>query len=215
MVGYWASPDNLQGSPQGGVSDDAGRSRHDGSATLTVRAATATLAATTTAQSKYPFSHENPMSNAPFAPRGTTAEIEQGSAFVPKFDESGLIPAIATDAASGDVLMFAWMNAQALERTIETGWATYWSRSRKVLWVKGETSSNRQRVIELRTDCDQDVVWIRVEVEGHGASCHTGHVSCFYRAVPIGQPVSVDTRLQPRGAAAVVEPAAVYAPREK
>ena len=146
----------------------------------------------------------------PFAERGTSAQVEHGTAFAPKFDADGLIPAIVTSAASGDVLMFAWMNAEALALTIETGWATYWSRSRRALWVKGETSSNRQRVVELRTDCDQDVVWLRVEVEGHGASCHTGHVSCFYREVPVGVAVSPALRLRPTSAQPVFDPATVY-----
>lgn len=150
------------------------------------------------------------MSDTPFAPRGSTAEIEQGSAFAPKFDAQGLLPAIVTDAHSGDVVMFAWMNALALQKTIETGWATYWSRSRGGLWVKGETSSNRQKVIELRTDCDQDAIWIKVEVEGHGASCHTGHISCFYRSVPVGQPLSTATRLERREPSPAFDPAAVY-----
>ena len=150
------------------------------------------------------------MSGAPFAARGSTAEIEQGTAFAPKFDADGLIPAVVTDARSGDVLMFAWMNALALQRTIETGWATYWSRSRNQLWVKGETSSNRQKVLELRTDCDQDVVWLRVEVEGHGASCHTGHVSCFYRSVPIGPFGPDGAQLTPSEKKPLFDPAAVY-----
>lgn len=150
------------------------------------------------------------MSGAPFAARRSVAEIEQGASFAPKFDADGLIPAIVTDAQSGDVLMFAWMNALALQRTIETGWATYWSRSRGQLWVKGETSSNRQKVLELRTDCDQDVVWLRVEVEGHGASCHTGHVSCFYRSVPIGPVGTEGARLTPSSDKPVFDPAAVY-----
>jgi phosphoribosyl-AMP cyclohydrolase len=146
----------------------------------------------------------------PFAARGTTADIEHGTTFTPKFDAQGLIPAIVTDVRSGDVVMFAWMNALALQRTIETGWATYWSRSRGGLWIKGETSSNRQKVIELRTDCDQDTVWLKVEVEGHGASCHTGHVSCFYRSVPVGQPVSVATRLQQLADKPAFDAAKVY-----
>jgi phosphoribosyl-AMP cyclohydrolase len=148
--------------------------------------------------------------NTPFAARGSAVEIEQGMAFAPKFDGQGLIPAIVTDARSGDVVMFAWMNAQALQKTIETGWATFWSRSRGGLWVKGETSSNRQKVVELRTDCDQDAVWLKVEVEGHGASCHTGHVSCFYRAVPVGQPISAATLLQQRDAGPAFDAANVY-----
>ena len=152
-----------------------------------------------------------PSATPPFASRGTTAEIEQGTAFAPKFDADGMIPAIVTAARGGDVLMFAWMNALALQRTIETGWATYWSRSRAALWVKGETSSNRQRVVEMRTDCDQDVVWLKVEVEGHGASCHTGHVSCFYRAVPVGGAATPALRLELSATAPVFDPGAVYA----
>ena len=152
--------------------------------------------------------------NPPFASRGTKAEIEQGDVFAPKFDADGLIPAIVSDAGSGTVVMFAWMNTEALAATIATGWATYWSRSRKALWVKGETSANRQRVVELRTDCDQDVVWLRVEVEGpngsRGASCHTGHVSCFYRSVPVGAPVDAGTRMTRTEAAPAFDPATVY-----
>lgn len=146
---------------------------------------------------------------SPFPARGTPADIEHGSAFTPKFDADGLIPAIVTDARNGGVLMFAWMNGDALRRTIETGWATYWSRSRGGLWVKGETSSNRQKVVELRTDCDQDVVWLKVEVEGHGASCHTGQISCFYRKLPIGRP-SAGARLEHADGPPVFDPHAVY-----
>ena len=152
----------------------------------------------------------SPMSASPFAARGTTAQIEQGTAFAPKFDGAGLIPAIVTDARSGDVVMFAWMNADALRHTIETGWATYWSRSRGELWIKGATSSNRQKVVELRTDCDQDALWLKVEVEGHGACCHTGQVSCFYRALPVGRPVSDALRLERREGAPAFDPADVY-----
>jgi phosphoribosyl-AMP cyclohydrolase len=82
--------------------------------------------------------------------------------------------------------MFAYMNQEALARSIETGEATYWSRSRKALWRKGETSGNTQRIVEMRTDCDQDALWLKVEMQGDGACCHTGRVSCFYRAVPFG-----------------------------
>jgi phosphoribosyl-AMP cyclohydrolase len=91
-----------------------------------------------------------------------------------------------TDATSGEVLMFAWMNGQALSLTISTRLGHFWSRSRNRLWLKGEESGNRLRVIELRTDCDQDVVWLRVEVEGQRLACHTGRRSCFYRRVPLG-----------------------------
>ena len=105
--------------------------------------------------------------------------------FAPKFDADGLVTCVATDARSGDVLMVAHMNAQALERTIASGEAWYFSRSRQTLWRKGESSGHVQRVVEMRIDCDQDAVWIKVEQQGAGA-CHTGRRSCFYRAVPLG-----------------------------
>src|SRR6201990_2241108 len=114
----------------------------------------------------------------------STHDIEEGTAFAPQFDANGLITAVITDIASGDVLMVAHMNAEALKRTIETGEAWYYSRSRKALWKKGESSGHVQRVAEMRIDCDQDAVWIKVEQTGGGA-CHTGRRSCFYRAVPL------------------------------
>jgi len=126
------------------------------------------------------------MTDAPFAARGTKDEIEEGSAFAPKFDAAGLIPCIAADADSGEVVMFAWMNADALARTIATGQATYWSRSRQKLWRKGEESGNTQSVVELRTDCDQDIILLKVRTAGDGANCHTGRRSCFYRLLPLG-----------------------------
>ena len=126
------------------------------------------------------------MTDAPFAARGTKGEIEEGSAFAPKFDAAGLIPCIAADADSGEVVMFAWMNADALARTIATGQATYWSRSRQKLWRKGEESGNTQSVVELRTDCDQDIILLKVRTAGDGANCHTGRRSCFYRLLPLG-----------------------------
>jgi phosphoribosyl-AMP cyclohydrolase len=113
-------------------------------------------------------------------------DIEEGTALTPRFDASGLVTAVVTDAVSGEVLMVAHMNAEALKKTIETGEAWYFSRSRKALWKKGETSGHVQRVVEMRVDCDQDAVWLRVEQQGGGA-CHTGRRSCFYRAVPLGQ----------------------------
>ena len=127
------------------------------------------------------------MTDAPFAARGTIEEIESGSAFAPKFDAHGLIPVIVTDAASGEVEMFAWMNADALSRTIATRQATYWSRSRKALWRKGEESGNEQTVVEIRTDCDQDVILLKVGTGGAGMNCHTGHRSCFYRVLQTGE----------------------------
>ena len=110
-----------------------------------------------------------------------SSEREEGLAFQPKFDTSGLVTCVATDAASGEVLMVAHMNAEALRKTISSGEAWYFSRSRNALWRKGETSGHTQRVVEMRTDCDQDAVWIRVEQAG--AACHTGRHSCFYRVV--------------------------------
>jgi phosphoribosyl-AMP cyclohydrolase len=120
-----------------------------------------------------------------FPPPGTAADLEEGSALTPKFGPDGLLICVATDAVSGDVLMVAHMNAEALAKTIATGEAWYFSRSRDALWRKGETSGHTQRVVEMRIDCDQDAVWIKVEqVAG---ACHTGRRSCFYRAVQIGQ----------------------------
>jgi len=116
-------------------------------------------------------------------PSSDKAALEEGAVFTPRFDASGLITAVVTDAADGALLMVAHMNAEALALTLETGVAHYWSRSRKALWKKGETSGNLQTVQELRTDCDQDVVWLKVSVSGHDATCHTGRRSCFYRVV--------------------------------
>ena len=122
----------------------------------------------------------------PFAARGSPDEVETGLVFQPRFDADGLIPAIVTDAASGEVLMFAWMNAEALALTLETRIGHFWSRSRGRPWKKGEESGNLLRVSEVRTDCDQDVVWLKVAVEGAGVACHTGERSCFYRSLPLG-----------------------------
>jgi len=121
-----------------------------------------------------------------FAPRGSKETIESGLAFQPKFDGDGLIPAIVTDADTGDVLMFAWMNEEALALTVETRVGHFWSRSRRALWKKGAESGNLLAVVEMRTDCDQDVVWLRVHVKGEGLACHTGRRSCFYRSVLLG-----------------------------
>ena len=111
--------------------------------------------------------------------------IEEGLTFKPKFDGSGLVTCVATDAGTGEVLMVAHMNDEALHRTIASGEAWYFSRSRKSLWRKGETSGHVQRVVEMRLDCDQDAIWIRVEQAG--AACHTGRRSCFYRKVEAGE----------------------------
>jgi phosphoribosyl-AMP cyclohydrolase len=125
------------------------------------------------------------MPDTTFAAPGTATDLEDGSALTPKFDADGLVTAVATDAVTGDVLMVAHMDAQALAKTIASGEAWYYSRSRRALWKKGETSGHTQRVVEMRIDCDQDAVWIKVEqVAG---ACHTGRRSCFYRAVPLGK----------------------------
>jgi len=125
----------------------------------------------------------------PFALPGATADLEESAVLTPKFNADGLLTCVATDAGSGEVLMVAHMNAEALARTIATGEAWYYSRSRNALWRKGETSGHTQRVVEMRIDCDQDAVWIRVEQAG--GACHTGRRSCFYRAVPLGKPGAV------------------------
>ena len=112
-------------------------------------------------------------------------DVEEALDFRPRFDASGLVTCVATDAASGDVLMVAHMNDEALRKTVASGEAWYYSRSRKALWRKGESSGHTQRVVEMRMDCDQDAIWIRVEQSG--AACHTGRHSCFYRAVTAGE----------------------------
>lgn len=116
-------------------------------------------------------------------PSSDKRQLEEGEAFTPRFDAGGLVTAVVTDADDGMLLMVAHMNAQALALTLETGIAHYWSRSRNALWKKGETSGNLQHVVEIKTDCDQDAVWLRVKVTGHDATCHTGRRSCFYRTV--------------------------------
>ncbi len=114
------------------------------------------------------------------------AGIEEADRFTPRFGPGGLLPCITVDAANGAVLMMAWMNEEALQRTLETGFVHYWSRSRQTLWKKGEASGALQRVVEIRTDCDQDVVLVRAAVDDRAATCHTGRPSCFYRSVPLG-----------------------------
>ena len=135
------------------------------------------------------------------------SDIEEGTAFAPKFDADGLVTCVATDAATGDVLMVAHMNKDALAKTIETGEAWFFSRSRRALWKKGESSGHVLRVAEMRVDCDQDAIWIRVEPQGPGA-CHTGRRSCFYRAVPLGKPGAAT--LEFRDAEKTFDPKAAY-----
>lgn len=152
------------------------------------------------------------MSDQPFRfpPPGSTAEAEEGRKLAPRFDRDGLVTCVATDAHSGDVLMVAHMNAEALKRTIESGEAWYFSRSRGKLWRKGETSGHVQRVVEMRVDCDQDAIWLRVEQAG--AACHTGRRSCFYRAVPIGLPAD-GVALEDRDGEKIFDPEQVYKPK--
>lgn len=143
-----------------------------------------------------------------FPEQGDKDAVELGRVFAPKFDAEGLIPAIAQDVATGDVLMMAWMNADALARTIETGEAHYYSRSRAKLWRKGETSGHVQKVEDIRTDCDQDVVLLRVRQTG--AACHRGYDTCFYRKI------DGDAALEFLREAPLVDPDAVYrAPAEE
>jgi len=145
-----------------------------------------------------------------FARRGGVAEVETGAALSPRFDADGCLPAVASDARSGEVLMLAYMNAEALKLTIETGIAHYWSRSRGKIWRKGEESGNQQRVVEMRTDCDQDAIWLSVEVGGHGATCHTGHRSCFYRVIPLGGAVSPALSMTATDDRPLFDPETVY-----
>ena len=137
----------------------------------------------------------------------TSLDLEEGLVFTPKFDANGLVTAVVTDAGSGDLLMVAHMDEEALAKTIATGEAWFYSRSRRKLWKKGESSGHVQRIVEMRVDCDQDAVWLRVEQKGPGA-CHTGRHSCFYRAIPLGQ--IGDVRLEFRDGDKTFDPKAVY-----
>lgn len=121
-------------------------------------------------------------STTPFISRGDKNQVEEGLDFTPKFDADGLIPALAMDATSREPLMLAYMNAESLRRTLEVGEAVYWSRSRQEFWHKGATSGHTQKIVEIRTDCDQDALILMVEQIGAGA-CHTGRNSCFYRKI--------------------------------
>ncbi len=118
-----------------------------------------------------------------FPPRGSKRDIEEGALFAPRFDADGLIVCVTSEVSTGDVLMVAYMNAEALRLTMETGVAHYWSRSRQSLWRKGDTSGQVQSVREMLVDCDQDAILLKVEAGGDGKACHTGRRSCFYRRV--------------------------------
>ena len=127
------------------------------------------------------------MTQASFPTAPTKDALERGEVLSPRFDAGGLIAAVATHADTGEVLMFAWMNAEALARTIELGEAVYFSRSRGELWHKGDTSGQVQKIVEMRIDCDQDCVWLKVLPQGDGGACHVGFRSCFYRVVEDGK----------------------------
>ncbi|MGH1375951.1 MAG: phosphoribosyl-AMP cyclohydrolase [Alphaproteobacteria bacterium] len=144
-------------------------------------------------------------------------ELEEGLEFTPRFDENGLIPCITTSASDGDVLMFAFMNREALEQTIMTGEVHYWSRSRQCLWHKGATSGYTQRVIEMRTDCDQDCIWVKVDVNVPDGSdsttdtaCHTGRKTCFYREIQPGPNKTIKDLMQFKDADKLFNPDDVY-----
>ncbi|WP_323750380.1 phosphoribosyl-AMP cyclohydrolase [Marinobacter sp.] len=139
----------------------------------------------------------NPQQTGPvkLAPRTSIEQVEEGYELAPKFDSDGLVACVTTAADSGEVLMLGYMNPEALEKTIFTGEAHYWSRSRGVIWHKGATSGLVQRVVEMRVDDDQDAVWLRVAVAGSGASCHVGYRSCFYRRIPVAEDRKAGERL--------------------
>ncbi len=121
-----------------------------------------------------------------FKKRENVADIEEGKLLSPRFDKNGLIPVITTDFKTGEVLMLGYMNSEAFKKTIETKEAHYWSRTRREVWHKGQTSGFKQKVIEIRIDDDQDSVWLNVDI-GDGSSCHVGYKSCFYRTIPLGR----------------------------
>jgi len=126
---------------------------------------------------------QNPPSPVFAAPSASKTELEEGTLFTPKFDAQGLIVCITTEASTGTILMVAYMNEQALQLSLRTGIAHYWSRSRGELWRKGDTSGQTQHILEISTDCDQDAILLKVRVDGDGKACHTGRKSCFYRKV--------------------------------
>lgn len=142
--------------------------------------------------------------------RTSIEQVEEGHELAPKFDDHGLIVCVTAAADSGEVLMLGHMNREALEKTIQTGEAHYWSRSRKKLWHKGATSGLVQVVEEMRIDDDQDAIWLRVRVAGSGASCHVGYRSCFYRRIPIGSQRHTSTRLVFTESGKTFDPKLVY-----
>lgn len=150
------------------------------------------------------------MTEQQFASRLSVEQVEEGNDLAPKFDADGLLPVVTTDAGSGEVLMLGYMNAEALSKTIETGEAHYWSRSRKTLWHKGATSGLVQKIADIRIDDDQDAIWLAVEIAGSGASCHVGYRSCFYRSIPTGAAPSPSLKLRFQEQEKTFDPAEVY-----
>jgi len=149
------------------------------------------------------------MTSSLFAKRISIEQVEEGNELAPKFDQDGLLPVVTTSAKNGEVLMLGYMNEEALVKTIETGEAHYYSRSRKVLWHKGATSGLVQKVTEMRIDDDQDAVWLAVEIPGD-ASCHVGYRSCFYREVPTGDESDKPVELTFREDEKTFDPKEVY-----
>ena len=145
-----------------------------------------------------------------FHERLSVEEVEEGNTLSPKFDENGLIPCVATDSKTNEVLMVGYMNAEALVKTIESGEAFYFSRSRQTVWHKGQTSGLTQKVKEIRIDDDQDSIWLTVDVGGSGASCHVGYKSCFYRSIPSENQINLDLELKWEEKEKVFDPVEVY-----
>ena len=145
-----------------------------------------------------------------FGRRISIEQVEEGNTLAPKFDPSGLIPVVTTDATTGELLMHGYMNAEAMAKTIATSEAHYYSRSRKAVWHKGVTSGLVQKVVEMRIDDDQDAVWLRVAVAGSGASCHVGYRSCFYRSVPLGDVTKAVVNLKFEETEKTFDPKKVY-----
>ncbi len=145
-----------------------------------------------------------------FATRKSVEQVEEGLDLAPKFDDQGLMPCITTDANTGEVLMLGYMNSEALQQTINSGEAHYWSRSRQCLWHKGATSGLTQKVVEMRIDDDQDAIWLRVRIPGSGSSCHVGYRSCFYRAVQLDNPSNSPNQLVFTESEKTFDPETVY-----
>lgn len=145
----------------------------------------------------------------PFADSATLSgdELEAGSVFAPRFDANGLVTAVTVEAETNEILMVAHMNADAIAETLRSGFATYWSRSRNTLWKKGESSGELQKLVEMRTDCDQDALIVVVEQTGRGAACHTGRKTCFYRTVQLD---GDEAKLRDNGAKSLFDPNEVY-----